>query len=253
MSILTPKGSRKSAPAPGDNSRRSFVWRFGAGASAALASIASAAGMARAETRAANNAALRVALLEEEKALRKFHQAFEQAMDRGLHEEVIGMFADDAEVIFNGGVFSRRSRGVSRLYRDHFPSGKTGRRMEAAPGFELDPNQQRDNVEVSPDRLSAKAVFPYSIQVGMPIESETSLASMARLHGEGVETWWEGGVYRVDYRKDAEHGSWKISRLVYDTLSRADYRPGRSYARPISALRFATRFPEDPQGPDALV
>ena len=45
---------------------------------------------------------------------------------------------------------------------------------------------------------------------------------MARLHGEGVRTW-EGGVYRIKYRKDAA-GHWKIRRMEYDTLSRADYR-----------------------------
>ena len=234
--------------------RRSFIWKMGAGASAAFVSTA---GMAKAETQTSttDNPALRAALLEEEMTLRKFHQTFEQAMDKGLHEEVIGMFAADtegAEVVFNGGVFTRRSHGVSRLYRDRFPAGKTGRRMEPAPGFELTPDQQRDRVEVSPDLRSAKAVFPYSIQVGMPFETETSLAAMARLHGEGVRTWWEGGVYRVDYRKDAA-GHWKISRLEYHTLSRADYRPGKSYAQPISVSRFATRFPEDQQGPDDLV
>ena len=106
---------------------------------------------------------------------------------------------------------------------------------------------------MSRDLQSAKAVFPYSIQVGVPIESESSLAAMARLHGEGVRTWWEGGVYRVSYRKSVADGRWKISRLEYDTLSRADYRPGRSYARPISMARLATRFPEDRQGPDELV
>lgn len=248
MSILKPKKLRNTESA--DNSRRSFIWKMGAGASTALASTA---GMARAETGTADNPSLQVALLQEEKALRKFHQAFEQAMDKGLHEEVIGMFADDAEVVFNGGVFSHRSQGVSRLYRDHFPSGKTGRRMEPAPGYELEADQQQDSVEVSPDLLSAKAVFPYSIQVGMPFESETSLVSMARLHGEGVRTWWEGGVYNVSYRKDVSDGRWKISRLEYDTLSRADYRSGRSYARPIAVSRFSTRFPEDQQGPDRLV
>ena len=248
MSVLKPKKLRNTESA--DNSRRSFVWKMGAGASAALASTV---GMAGAETGTADNPSLQVALLQEEKALRKFHQAFEQAMDKGLHEEVIGMFADDAEVVFNGGVFSKRSQGVSRLYRDHFPSGKTGKRMEPAPGFELAADQQRDSVEVSPDLLSAKAVFPYSIQVGMPFETETSLASMARLHGEGVRTWWEGGVYNVSYRKDVADGRWKISRLEYDTLSRADYRSGRSYARPIAVSRFSTRFPEDQQGPDRLV
>jgi hypothetical protein len=236
--------------------RRSFIRKMGAGASGALA-LTTGLGMARTEVEASttDNPALRAALLEEEKALRKFHQAFEQAMDKGLHEEVIGMFADateGAEVVFNGGVFKGRSHGVSRLYRDRFPAGKTGRRMDPAPGFELTPDQQRDSLVVSPDLRSAKAVFPFSIQVGMPFETETSLAAMARLHGEGVRTWWEGGVYRVDYRKDAR-GNWKISRLEYDTLSRADYRSGKSYALPISVSRFATRFPADQQGPDDLV
>src|SRR5690606_16416668 len=102
-----------------------------------------------------------------------------------------------------------------------------------APGFEVDGAQQQERVEVSPDRLSARAQFPYSIQVGAPIETETSLASMARLHGEGVRTWWEGGVYAVDYIKDPANSRWKISRLAYRTLSRADYRAGRSYAKPL--------------------
>jgi hypothetical protein len=235
--------------------RRSFIWRIGAGASGALAATA-ALGVSHEEARTTDNPALRAALLEEEKVLRKFHQAYEQAMDKGLHEEVVGMFTDDAEVVFNGGVFKGRSRGVSRLYRDRFPDGKTGLRMEPAPGFELTADQLHDsvpdNVKVSPDLRSATAVFPYSIQVGMPFETETSLAAMARLHGEGVRTWWEGGVYRVHYRKDvADH--WKISRLEYDTLSRADYRSGKSYAQPISVSRFATRFPADQQGPDDLV
>jgi hypothetical protein len=231
------------------NSRRSFIWRLGAGASAAVASVA---GAPRTEAAPVDDLALRVALLEEEKVLRKLHEAFEQAMDKGLHEQAIGLFADDAEVVFNGGVFSQRSQGVTRLYRERFASGKSGGSMPAAPGFEVAAEQQQDSVMVAADRRSATAVFPYSIQVGMPIETESSLAAMARLHGEGVRTWWEGGVYRVSYRKDAA-GSWKIGRLEYDTLSRADYRTGKRYAQPISVARLATRFPADLQGPDALV
>ena len=204
------------------NNRRTFIWKFGAGASAALASSAGmAAGTPKAESDLTNNP------VAEELALRKFHQAFEQSMDKGLHEEVIGMFADDAEVVFNGGVFT------PRLYREHFASGKSGRRMEPAPGFELTDAQQQESVEVSQDLRTAKAVLPYSIQVGIPFETESSLAAMARLHGEGVRTWWEGGVYRINYRKDTE-GNWKIRRLEYDTLSRADYRPGKSYALPLN-------------------
>ena len=231
------------------NNRRSFIWKLGAGASAA---VASTVGMARNESRAADDPALRAALLEEERTLRKLHQAFEQAMDAGRHEEVIGMFAADAEVVFNGGVFRQCSQGVSRLYREQFPSGKSGARMPSAPGFELAADQQRDSVEVAADRLSARAMFTYSIQVGTPIETENSLAAMARLHGEGARTWWEGGIYKVGYRRDSVEGCWQISRLEYDTLARADYRAGRSYALPIAVKPFATRFPADQLGPDAL-
>jgi hypothetical protein len=243
------------------SSRRAFVGKLGAGVSTALASMTvvnaatpeteSAPGLQPRHTATPEDALLRIALLEEEKALRKLHQAFEQAMDQGRHDEVIDMCAVDAEVVFNGGVFSQRSQGVSRLYRERFPAGKTGGRMPPAPGFELADDQQRDIVEVSPDLRSATAVFPYSIQVGMPFETESSLAAMARLHGEGVRTWWEGGEYKVTYRKDDE-GRWKISRLEYDTLSRADWRLGKSYAQPISVPRLSMRFPADPHGPDDL-
>jgi hypothetical protein len=233
--------------------RRSFVWKLGAGASAVLASVAGSARAGTPKVNASNaeTGPLRVALLEEEKILRTLHQRFEQAMDKGLHEDVIGMFADDAEVVFNGGVFRERSKGVSRLYRERFPSCKTGGRMKPAPGFEVAADQQRDSVDVSPDLRSATAVFPYSIQVGVPFETESSLAAMARLHGEGVRTWWEGGVYKVTYRKD-EAGSWTIGRLEYDTQSRADWRPGKSYAQPISVAPLSIRFPADQQGPDDL-
>jgi hypothetical protein len=243
------KSGRPRAAKSADGSRRSFIWKLGAGASAALASAAPV----RAQTAHAGDPALRAALLEEEKVLRQLHLSFEQAMDSGRHEQVIAQFAGDAEVIFNGGVFSQRSQGVSRLYRDLFPSGKTGRRMEPAPGFEVAADEQQESVQVDIDRRSARAVFPYSIQVGAPLESATSLVSMARLHGEGVHTWWEGGFYEIEYRKDAADAAWKISRLEYRTLSRADYRPGRSYARAISVPRFSRRYPEDQRGPDQLV
>lgn len=229
--------------------RRSFIWKLGAGASAAAAATV---GMAKADAPRTDNVAQRLALLEEERTLRALHQAFEQAMDSGLHQEVIGMFAEDAQVVFNGGVFSRRDHGVTRLFGERFPSSRTGRRMEQAPGFELAADQQRDSVAVAADLKSANAAFTYSIQVGAPFETESSLAAMARLHGEGVRTWWEGGVYEVSYRKDVA-GSWKISRLEYNTLSRADYRAGKSYAQPMVVERLVARFPADLLGPDSLV
>jgi carotenoid cleavage dioxygenase len=201
---------------------------------AALPGVTSANAVSRPGDDGAVDPALRAALLEEAQALRQLHQAFEQAQDKGLSDEILRMFAEDAEVVFNGGLFLARDEGVSRLYRERFPAGKSGRRMDPAPGFELAADQQQERVQVAPDRLTATAVFPYSIQVGTPIDSESSLATMARLHGEGVRTWWEGGGYHVTYRKDATDGRWTISRLEYRTLARADYRPGRTYAAALS-------------------
>jgi len=230
-------------------SRRSFLWRLGAGASSALASTAI---VARPEAAAGTSATSKAELLEAEQLLRQLHQSFEQAMDQGLHEPVIALFTEDAQVVFNGGVFRGRAHGVTRFYRDLMPAGLSGRRMPSAPGFQLSGNQLRDAVVVAPDLKSATGEFTYSIQVGEPLREDTSLAAMARLHGEGVRTWWEGGIYRADYwRSPASH--WMIARLHYDTLSRADYRAGRSYAEPIEVQRLATRFPAHPQGPDALV
>jgi hypothetical protein len=157
------------------------------------------------------------------------------------------MFAADAQVLFNGRIFDQRDQGVSRLYLGVFQPGKAGRRMEPAPGFEPEACQQLDKVEVAADLRSATALFPYSIQVGMPIESGNSLASMARLHGEGVQTWWEGGTYSAAYVKDAVDGRWKISRLEYNTLSRADYRPGRSYAMPMAESPLSAKYLQDVQ------
>lgn len=248
MKLQKPKRSLRAEAT--DSSRRSFFWKMGAGVSTALASTAGLAG-----TRAADrdDPALKVALLQEEKTLRRLHQSFARAMDHGRYQDVIEMFADNAVVVFNGGVFAGRNQGVSRLFAARFRSGHTGRSIEPAPGFELDAGQLQDSVEVSADLKSAGAVFPYSIQVGRPVESETSLAAMARLQGEGVQTWWEGGVYRLTFTRAAADAKWQIQRLEYDTLSRADYRAGRSYARSIAVAPLRTRYPQDPQGPDTLI
>jgi len=82
--------------------RRSFIWKVGTAASAALVSSAGV-GIAKADTVTTDNLPLQAALLEEEKTLRKFHQSFEQAMNHGLHEEVIGMFAHDGDDNTDGG------------------------------------------------------------------------------------------------------------------------------------------------------
>jgi hypothetical protein len=138
---------------------------------------------------------------------------------------------------------------VIRLFRDRFAAGKTGRRMEPAPGFELNAEQQRDSVEVSPDLRSAKAVFPYSIQVGMPFETETSLlpwpVCTAKAYGRGKEASIASSIGKTR-RATGRSVGWNTTHCPAPTIA------GKSYAQPISVSRFATRFPADPQGPDVI-
>jgi len=240
-----------------DTDRRSFIWKVGAGISAVLAAtvptiakpvISNDKGLKTSFDRLSKQ----VAILEIEKSIRQVHKIFEDSIDKGMYSEVPDMFTDDAEVIFNGGVF-KGNRGIKRLFCEQFRAGMTGRKIDPAPGFELNSDQLQDMVEVSSDQKTAKARFTYSIQAGSPINSDLVLVKMARLQGEGIQKWWEGGVYEVGYVKDAGSENWKIKKLEYRSLSRADYRPGRSCAKPISVPPFSEIYPEDPDGPDRLI
>lgn len=198
-----------------------------------------------------NRLSNQVGSLEDAMAIRRLHQAYESHLDNGTYEEAVNLFADDGEVVFNGGVFAGKNKGIRRLYCDRFSSGLTGKKIEPAPGFKQDAAQLQDIVEVAPDRKSANAQFPYSMQVGTPMTGDLQLVKMARLQGEGILKWWEGGIYETSYVKDG--GSWKIKRLKYRVISKADYRPGRSYAKPIDVPLFSKTYPADPAGPDSLI
>jgi hypothetical protein len=256
--------TQKSKSKSGDNmkkpdtGRRSFMWKAGAAMSAVLATAVP--GVARTSFKKdtdlkakVERLSKQVGLLEDEKAVRSLHKAYENHLDSGDYEEVVGMFADDAEVIFNGGVFKGKKSGVRRLYCSHFSAGLIGKKMNPAPGFQLNTKQHECFVEVAPNRGSAKARFNYSIQVGAPIKSDLQLVKMARLQGEGILKWWEGGVYEIAYIKGIKDGNWKIERLEYRVLSKADYRSGRTYAKPISVPSFSKIYPEEPTGPDRLI
>jgi hypothetical protein len=238
-----------------NNGRRSFIRKTGAALSAVVASAAvgfskpaanPAVGLDDRLGRLSN----RLGNLEDADRVRRLHQAYEYSLDRGMFEDVVAMFADDAEVVYNSGLFHGKE-SIRRLYCDHFTLGLTWKKIEPAPGFEPDPAQQPDIVEVADDRKTATGQFPYSIQVGTPLTGDSSLVEMARLQGEGIEKWWEGGTCVASYLKVSE--SWKIRRLEYRAASKADYRPGRAYARPIDVQAFRSVFPGNPTGPDTLV
>ncbi|MBN2318852.1 MAG: nuclear transport factor 2 family protein [Acidobacteria bacterium] len=254
----------KSASKPGNvpdqpnTRRRSFMWKIGAAIPAVLAAaipgksspgIDREAGLRNRIDRLSGQ----LGILEDENAIRKLHRNYEHLIHSCRYEEVVNLFTDDGEVAFNGGIFKGKSSGIRRLYGERFKPCFTGRKIEPAPGFQRDIEQQQDIVKVAADRKTAAARFSYSIQVGTPIISDSQLVRMARLHGEGIMKWWEGGTYEVSYVKDTGNGSWKIKKLEYRVLLKSDHRPGKSHAKPVSIPPFSKVFPEDPAGPDILI
>ena len=234
----------KSLSGPGDNlkrpnaGRRSFIWKAGAAMSAVVASAATGFSKSGVE---------RTDILQDANAVRTLHRAYEARLHEGRYEEVLDLFAGNAEVVYNGGLF-KGQKGLRRLYCDLFRPGMTGKKIEPAPGFGID---AVDTVEIAGDGKTATGSFPYSIQAGTPMQDESSLVEMARLQGEGILKWWEGGTYKVTYVKAGN--DWKMRRLEYRTASKADYRPGRSHAKAIDVPAFANTYPADPAGPDKLV
>jgi hypothetical protein len=232
------------------------MWKAGAALSAAMASAIPSMSNHRSNQGDGLNAEVnrlsnRLGILDDENTIRTLHQTYETLLDGGRYEEVADLFAEDAEVVFNGGAFKGRKDGVARLYGDCFRSGLTGKKIGSAPNFEVDSEQRRESIKVSTNRLSASGHFPYSMQVGTPMTGDSSLVRMARLQGEGIVKWWEGGTCEVSYVK--LDGAWKISRLEYHVTSKADYKPGRTHAKPIDVPAFSSVFPVNPTGPDRLV
>jgi len=192
------------APKQPNPGRRSYMWRMGAAVSAVLASAAPGKSVPGIHQdldlkNRMNRLSNQLEMFEDERAVRRLHQTYESLLNGESYEEAVNLFTDDGEIIFNGGVFKGKSKGIRRLYKRRFKSGLTGRRIESPPGFQPDAELQQDSIEIAPDRKSARARFAYSIQVGIPLIADSSLAGMARLHGEGIMKWWEGGTYEASY------------------------------------------------------
>jgi hypothetical protein len=254
MAILKPTSVTGDSSRP-DTGRRSFIWKTGAAMSAVVASVMAGIpnpkiGPDSGLKDQLNHLSNRIGSLEDAHVIRKLHRAYESHLDRGMYEKVAGMFAEDAEVVYNGGLFSGKD-SIRRLYCGHFASGRSGRKIEPAPGFETDPAQQLDIVEVAGDRKTATGQFPYSMQIGTPMTGESSLLEMARLQGGGIVHWWESGIHAVTYVK--KDSAWKVKRLEYRVSLKADYKPGRSSAKPISVPLFSMAYPKNPTGPDRLI
>jgi len=216
--------------------RRSFLKKSGVALSGALAAAAVGSAKAAPAANTDEGLALRLAKLEDANEVRKVYFAYESAINQGRYEDAWNLFAADSEASFDGGIFSGKDQGVRRLYMENFRQGLTGKKVEAS---EAAADMASENIEAAADRKSAKAVFPYSMRVGTPMDESLQLVRMARLHGGGILHWMESGHCEVSFVKEGEN--WKISRIEYRSVQSGD------------AARFTKTYPENAIGPDRLV
>jgi hypothetical protein len=180
--------------------------------------------------------------LEDVNAIRTVQYAYGYYLDKHMYDEVVDLFADDAELMFLNGVYKGKA-GVRRLYCDWFRTYFTKGINGPIYGFLYEHLLMQDIIHVAPDRRTAKGRARCFMQGGSH-ESRTDIPD-----GLPTSGFWEGGIYENDYVH--EDGVWKIKRLDYNMLWQASYEKGwggsEAHLRQLSKL-----YPDDPLGPDEI-
>ena len=195
------------------------------------------------ELRAANaELALRLGKLEDAADIKRLHFSYGYYIDYCHYEDVVNLFAADAEVVFLSGLYKGHA-GIRRLYIDWIQALFNQGREGADDGFLFDHIQMQDVVTVAADRATAKGRFRGVLLGGSH--------DIRAYKPAGVpQQFMESGMYENDYVR--EDGVWKIKRLDYRLQWQAEYETG--WAHTDSNLRQAQLlFPEDPFGPDELL
>lgn len=172
-------------------------------------------------------------------AIRRLQYAYGYFIDKSQYNEVVDLFADDAEVWFMGGIYKGKA-GVKRLYIDRFRVRFTENHNGPRYGWLLDHPQMQMIIDVDADRKTASARGRSMMQAGL---HETAKGEQRQ--------WFEGGLYENRYVR--EDGAWKIARLGYFPFWHGRYADGWAKT-PIDFIPMAsTLYPEDPIGPDELL
>lgn len=184
----------------------------------------------------------RIGRLEDITDIRRLQFSYGYYIDYCHYEDVLNLFADDAEVVFLSGVYKGRN-SIKRLYVDWIQNLFNQGREGADDGFLFDHIQMQDVITVAPDRNTAKGRFRGVLLGGSH--------DIRKYRPPGVpQQFMESGIYENDYVR--EDGVWKIKRLDYMLQWQADYETGWAHTdahlRPAQVL-----YPEDPHGPDVLL
>jgi hypothetical protein len=184
----------------------------------------------------------RIGRLEDITDIRRIQFSYGYYIDYCHYEDVLDLFAEDAEVVFLSGVYKGRA-SIKRLYVDWIQTLFNQGREGADDGFLFDHIQMQDVITVAPDRNTAKGRFR-GVLIG-------GSHDIRKYRPPGVpQQFMESGIYENDYVR--QDGVWKIKRLDYMLQWQAEYETGWAHTdahlRPAQVL-----FPDDPHGPDVLL
>ncbi len=183
----------------------------------------------------------KVATLEDVHAIRTLHFKYGYYLDACLYEEVIDLFAPDAELKFLNGVYAGKE-SVRRLYRNWLSKTWTQGRDGPRRGLLYDHLIVQDIVDVAEDGLTAKGRFRALMLGGWHESVEKSPLTPQQM--------WEAGIYENQYRKDG--GVWKFWRFDYNMLWQAEYQKGWAHSG-VHLKPLTETYPADPKGPDRLL
>jgi len=183
----------------------------------------------------------RAQALEDIHAVRTLQFKYGYYFDVCLYEQMVDLFAEDAELKFLNGIYKGKA-GVRRLYlgwlRELWTGGKEGPRR----GLMYEHLQLQDIVDIAPDGLTARGRFR-SLMIGGWHESMENPPPVP-------SQMWEAGVYENQYKK--VDGVWRIWRFDYNMLWQANYEEGWAHSG-VHLKPLTQTWPDDPKGPDMLL
>jgi hypothetical protein len=182
------------------STRRAFFASGGALVGAGVATAVGASALKSGETQLPmdeqlKQLRLRLAGLEDREAIRQLHLAFMTLIGQQSHASAADLFEDPAQL---------------RVFTDQYRN-QNGSAMHGA--YRQSTSQQRDEVKLADDRLSATATFHVEVEVCTPVQGDCTAAKMARLQGNVADRRWEGGRFEASYVQT--HRQWKIASLRY--------------------------------------
>jgi len=197
------------------STRRAFFASGGAVLGASVATTVGASGLNDASTAPTSDEELKQLRRQLERAqardaIRELHRAFTAAIENQNYEAATELFDERAHLDLSG-VKAAGKPAIERLltnrYRDQNVAILHGAYRQ------LSTSLQRDFVALSDDRLQAHGTFPVDVELCTPLQTDCTVAQMARLQGHFADRRWESGRFQGRYVRT--RGEWKIASLIY--------------------------------------